>query len=249
LIVNTDDRVDVVLLSKLVGNAAVGIYSLPYRFYAALSILPYGIMGAMLPSLSKSSWGHDEKHRCSTAMQLLYAASLFLILASMLLADELVRFAVGPGYQGSATVLKILAWATIPTFMNYALNIFLLARNQERVFLRTAAVCTVVNIVANLVLIPRYSYFAAAAVTILTEIVLLGQNVFLIHKSVGYVPMPRRLLWNTMAFAVMLIGAYGAARYLPAVTVGILALTVFAMYLYVANRVFRSVQEGTAFAS
>jgi O-antigen/teichoic acid export membrane protein len=249
LIVNTYDRVDVVLLSKLVGNAAVGIYSLPYRLYAALSILPFGIMGTLFPSLSKSSWGQDEKTRCSIAMQLLYAAALFLILASMLLADVLVQFVLGPGYQGSAGVLRILAWATIPTFMNYALNIFLLARNQERVFLRTAAVCTVVNIVANLVLIPRYSYFAAAAVTILTEIVLLGQNVFLIHKSVGYVPMPRRLLWNTVAFAAVLIAAYGSARYLPAVAVATLALTIFAMYLYAANRVFPPTQEGTAYAS
>jgi O-antigen/teichoic acid export membrane protein len=235
LIVNTYDRVDVVLLSKLVGNAAVGIYSLPYRLYAALSILPYGIMGTLLPSLSKSSWGQDEKKRCSIAMQLLYAAALFLILASMLLADVLVRSILGPGYHDSAAVLKILAWATIPTFMNYALNIFLLARNQERVFLRTAAVCTVLNISANLVLIPRYSYFAAAAVTILTEIVLLGQNVFLIHKSVGYVPMPRRLLWNTVAFAVTSIAAYGTALYLPAIAVTPTALAIFAAYLYAAN--------------
>src|SRR6202140_3717059 len=40
LIGNTYDRIDVVLLSKLVGNTAVGIYSLPYRAFAALSILP-----------------------------------------------------------------------------------------------------------------------------------------------------------------------------------------------------------------
>src|SRR6266436_8768574 len=152
LVGNTYDRIDVVLLSKLVGNTAVGIYSLPYRAFAALSILPYGVMGTLLPSLAKSAWNQDERKRCRETMQLLYAAALFLILGAMLLADATVRFALGPGYQGSAAVLKILAWATVPAFLNCALNTFLLARNRERVFLRTASICTVVNVTANLLL-------------------------------------------------------------------------------------------------
>ncbi len=250
LVVNTYDRVDVVLLSKLVGNAAVGIYSLPYRAYAALSILPYGIMGTLLPSLAKSAWGQDEGKRCRVTMQLLYAAALFLILGTMLLADAAVRFALGPGYQSSALVLKILAWATIPMFLNYALNTFLLAKNRERVFLRTASVCTVVNVVANLVLIPRYSYIAAASVTILTELVLLGQNLPLVHKALGYVPMPKRAVRNSLVFAATLMVAHESARLLPALEVAALGLAIFAAYLYAANRVPPPAgQRGAAYAA
>src|SRR5580704_3928651 len=80
LIGSTYDHVDVVLLSKLVGNTAVAVYSLPYRAYTALSILPFGIMGTLLPSLAKSEWGQDERKRCNMTLQLLYAAALFLIL-------------------------------------------------------------------------------------------------------------------------------------------------------------------------
>jgi O-antigen/teichoic acid export membrane protein len=236
LITNTYDRVDVILLSKLVGNAAVGIYSLPYRAYAALSILPYGIMGTLLPSLSRSSWGQDERARCRVTMQLLYAAALFLILGTMLLADAGVRFALGAGYEGSVAVFKILAWATVPAFLNYALNMFLLARNRERAFLRTASVCTAVNVVANLLLIPRYSYIAAATVTVLTELVLLGQNLALMHKSVGYVPLPRRALRNSLVFVATLIAAHEGARFLPALGVAAGTLAIFAVYLCAANR-------------
>jgi O-antigen/teichoic acid export membrane protein len=173
LIANTYDRLDVLLLSKMVGNVAVGIYSMPYRAYAALSIFPYALMGTLLPGLARSSWGQDEKNRCSTTMQILFAAALFLVMASMLFANTVIQIVLGSGYSESAPVLKILAWATLPMFMNYALNTFLLARGRERLFLRTASVCTVVNIIANLILIPRYSYLAAASVTILTELVLL----------------------------------------------------------------------------
>jgi len=250
LVVNTYDRVDVVLLSKLVGNTAVGIYSLPYRAYAALSILPSGIMGTLLPSLARSSWGQDERKRCGVTMQLLYAAALFLILGAMLLADAGVQFVLGPGYQGSAAVLKILAWATVPAFLNYALNTFLLARNRERVFLRTASVCTVVNVTANLLLIPRYSYIAAAAVTILTELVLLGQNVALAGKVLGYVPLPNRALRNSLVFAATLVLAHESARFLPTLGVAAGCLALFAVYLYAANRVLPPAgQGGTAYAA
>lgn len=236
LIGNTYDRVDVILLSKLVGNTAVGIYSVPYRAFLALSILPYGIMGTLLPSLSRSAWDQDERERCGVTMQLLYAAALFLILVTMLLADPAVRLMLGTGYQGSVAVFKILAWATVPSFLNYALNIFLLARNREWVFLRTASVCTVVNVVANLLLIPRYSYIAAAGVTILTEVVLLGQNVALIRKTLGYVPLPKRAVWNSLVFAAMLIAAHESARFLPSLGVAAGAVAIFAAYLCAANR-------------
>jgi len=244
LITSTYDRVDVIILSKLVGNVAVGIYSLPYRAYAALSIFPYGIMGTLLPSLAKSAWNQDERDRCQVTMQLLYAAALLMILGAMLLSDAVVGFVLGPDYQESAAVLKILAWATVPTFLNYALNTFLLARNQERVFVRTASVCTVVNVVANFLLIPRYSYIAAAGVTILTELVLLGQNLALVRKSLGYVPWPRRALRNSLVFAAALIVAHESARFLPALSVAAGAIAIFALYLYAANRVLWRADPG-----
>jgi O-antigen/teichoic acid export membrane protein len=94
----------------------------------------------------------------------------------------------------------------------------------------------VVNVAANLLLIPRYSYIAAAGVTILTELVLLGQNLALLHKSLGYVPLPQRALRNSLVFAATLIAAHESARFLPALGVAAGALAIFAVYLCAANR-------------
>jgi O-antigen/teichoic acid export membrane protein len=238
LIGNTYDRVDVILLAKMIGSAAAGIYSLPYRAYATLSILPWGIMSASLPSLAKSNWDQDERKRCITTMQLLYAAALFVILCIMLLANDLVRIVLGASYIDSATVLKILSWATIPMFLNYALNTFLLAKRHEKVFLRTASVCLVANVAANILLIPRYSYFAAAGVTVFTELVLFSQNLFLTHKLLGYVPMPALALRNSIVFAMIIGVALGMARFLPTLIVAGGALIIFAAHLLTAHRAF-----------
>jgi len=235
LIVNLYDRLDVVLLSKLAGNLAVGIYATPYRVLSTLQCLPGGLMTALLPSLSRSLWDDKESQRCDDVMTVLYVAALLFILVTMLLADPVVLLALGKSYAGSALVLKILIWATIPMFLNFGLNMFLLARSREKLFLRTASVCFVVNVVANLVLIPRFSYFAAAGVTIATELVLLVQNVFIVRSSLGFLPMPGKFLRVSIGFVLLLGAGVTAMQHLPIFANAALFVVVFVLYLYVSG--------------
>jgi O-antigen/teichoic acid export membrane protein len=235
LIVNLYDRIDVILLSRLAGNFAVGIYALPYRGFAMLQMIPYGLMGALLPSLSKSDWDAHARERSAQIMKFLYLAALFSIQATTLLGHTVIGFAFGEAYQASARVLEILIWATIPMFLNFGLNTFLLARNREKVFLRTASVCLFVNIAANAILIPRYSYVAAASVTILTEIALLIQNVLLMREHFGFVPLPEKLWRVNIGFLLTLGVGLTALPHLPAVAVTFATLSLFAIYLYVSK--------------
>lgn len=246
IIVDIYDRVDVVLLSKLAGNAAVGLYVMPYRILPMLQVLPYGLMGVLLPTLSATEQRPGEKESSSQALGLLYASALFFALGAMLLSDVGIALALGLRYQGSAVALKILIWATIPMFLNNVYNTLLLARNREKVFLATASVCMVANIASNLVLIPLYSYRAAAAVTILTELVLLAQNVVLVKRTLGYLPLPHNLAGSSLAFAVMLTVALPALRWVPPLVVGGVAVVVFGTYLYASRTVQFSLRSHSA---
>jgi len=235
LIVNLYDRLDVILLSKLAGSVAVGIYATPYRVLGTLQCLPAGLMAALLPSLSRSRWDYRESKRCGDVMTLLYVAALISILGTMLLADRMVLLLLGRDYMESALVLKILIWATIPMFLNFALNMFLLARSREKVFLRTAFVCLVVNVIANLILIPHFSYVAAAGVTIITELVLLVQNVFLVRGNLGFLPMPGKFIRTSTGFLLVLGAGLTAMQHLPAFVNAVAFVMVFAFYLYISG--------------
>jgi len=232
LIVNTYDRLDVVLLSKLAGNVAAGIYSLPYRAFGLLQILPYGIMGVLLPRLATARSASGDRSDCRKVMSILFGAALLAILAVMLLADVVTQTVLGPRYEGSAVAMKILIWATIPMYLNYGFNTFLLARNRERVLLRTASVCLAFNVIANLLLIPRYSFRAAAATTILTELVLLAQNVFLVRETLGFLPHPAKMLRIFTVFVAVLSMSLLAAHFVDVLPASLLGLSVFSIYLY-----------------
>jgi O-antigen/teichoic acid export membrane protein len=139
---------------------------------------------------------------------------------------------LGARYMDSAQVLKYLIWASIPMYLNFALNIGLLATGRERVFLLTSSICLAVNFVGNLVLIPRFSWRAAAVLTIATELVLLAQNVYWIRRAIGRVPLPWGGARTSLAFVVLMAAALGAGRFVSMPLVGTVCLLFFILYLH-----------------
>jgi len=196
-----------------------------------VGIIPYAIMGALLPMLSESAWDCDKEQLCSKAMRLMFSIALLAILAVMLLANPLVLVVFGHTYGDSAAVLQILIWSTIPIYLNYALNTTLLSSGNERLFILTALVCTIFNLAANVLLVPRYSYFAASGVTIATECVLLGQNLFFVARKLGRIPLPRHVVGLTLSFlAILALGMVADRLGAPRIPVGIAGLGLFVAY-------------------
>jgi O-antigen/teichoic acid export membrane protein len=232
LIVNTYDRIDTILLSRLAGMAAAGLYSIPYRVYATLQIIPYGLLGALLPVISREDQQGNAAYRCARVMQFLYPTSLLAVLGAATLARPMVLLLLGPEYDGSATAMKILAWATVPMFLNYAVNVLLLAGSREKVFLWTASVCLFFNLSANLYFIPRFSFQAAAVVTVLTELLLFAQNMYLAKRFFGRLVLPQHGARITMAFVGAWIVIFLLPRFTSSLFAGLLATAGFALFSF-----------------
>ena len=229
------DRLDVFVLARLAGSAAVGVYSMSYRVLATVLILPYGIMGALLPVLARSGWNSDKTACCSRTMRLLYSVALFVIISTNLLATPVIRLVLGAAYERSSLLLRILIWATMPMFLNFALNTTLLAVGREKVFLITATLCSVFNLAANVTLVPRFSNVASAAITVATELLLFGLNLFFVQRTLGRVPLPQRIGTLTMVSLGLLIGAKIAETYAPELVVAGVTLVLFSGYLIFDN--------------
>ena len=230
LIVNVYDRVDVVILSKLAGTFATGIYSMPYRAFSTIQIIPYGVMGALLPGLSSSKFDAAAKDTSSRAMTFLYLISLLIILGTMAFARPLVLLALGDTYASSIKTIQILVWAGVPAFLNFVLNTMLLATGREKVFLWTSTVCSVFNIAANLLLIPRFSFYGAAVVTVFTELLLFGQNCYFSKKYLGSVLLPKDGASSTIAFLAVFAGFLLLERQVGELWAGALAFAAFGIF-------------------
>lgn len=251
LVINLYDRVDILLLSKLAGDYATGVYGAAYRPLNVLQLLPYGVLYSLLPALAREERPAEERDRLGKAMGLLLCAALLIVLATTAFADALVPLLFGSRYRAAAGALKILVWAVILRYLNYALNTRLLVAGRERLLLATALVCLAVNVAGNVLLIPRFSWRAAAAVTIATELAVFAQNVYWLRRVVGKVPAPFGWARMSLVFAGLLgIALAGARAGLPALA-GVACVFSFLAYLYRAGLAgeFAAVWDSAAGAS
>ena len=231
-VANLYDRLDVIMLSKLAGDYATGVYSAAYRPIATVQLLPYGVLNSLLPTFARGSFARAEKERLEKAMGLLFSAALVVVLTTVVFADALVPLVLGTRFAESSPALKILIWAVILRYFNYALNTRLLAGGHESVFVVTSLVCLAVNIVGNLLFIPMFSWRAAAILTIVTELALLAQNVYWVRRLVGSLPRPLGWARISMVFAVLLAARVAGARVVSPLGIGSACLLLFLIYLY-----------------
>jgi O-antigen/teichoic acid export membrane protein len=232
-VANLYDRLDVVLLSKLAGDYATGIYGAAYRSITMVQLLPYGLLYSLLPTLSRGDSAQaGPREKLEKAMGLLLTVAFIIVLGTMVFADTVVPKLLGAGFAESATALKVLIWAVILRYINYGLNMKLLAAGHERVFVVTSAVCLGVNVIGNLVFIPIFSWKAAAVLTIVTELTLLSQNIYWLRRTAGAVPMPLGWARMSIAFVVTLIAILAGGRLVSPLLAGTACLLTFLFYLY-----------------
>ena len=166
-------RIDMVMLSMMKNNVAVGLYAAPYRLIDALSVIPSAFMGVMFPIFSK--YYTSSKNSLTLAFQ--KAIKILLIIAipigigTTILADKIIIFVYNNDYIPSILVLKILIWASMLSFISWTPATLLNSTNRARILMLVTLVGAIVNICLNFLLIPQMSYVGAAVATVASELI------------------------------------------------------------------------------
>src|SRR5207249_9820698 len=80
-----------------------------------------------------------------------------------LMAEPIIRLLAGEEYlPHSANALRVLIWFLPFSFTNALLQYVLIALNRQRFITGAFVLATGFNVLANLLLIPRFSYIGAA---------------------------------------------------------------------------------------
>ena len=177
LLNNVFFRADVqVLQSK--GSAVVGYYANAYKVLDAAGAVPSSFVLALFPVMARRATeiGADGSlaRIYRLAAKLLMTVALPLAVLVSFGATDLTRWFWGAAFlPDSARALQILIWFLPLSFFNGLTQYVLISLGLQRRITPAFALAAAFNLAANLLLIPRYSYVAAAGVTIATEVVLL----------------------------------------------------------------------------
>lgn len=178
-------RLNVVMLSIMMGATATGIYSAAFRAVEASKTAHLAIFAALYPAMA------EERHRWSSnpeqsermyrdqrfALRYLLAGATVISLILSVLAKPLVLLLYGNEFSASAGVLQILAWTLIPFTINTYLTLSFLASNGEKLVGRALTVSLLGLLILNLWWIPARGPEGGAWAALVAECI---QSAFLL---------------------------------------------------------------------
>jgi O-antigen/teichoic acid export membrane protein len=200
-------RADVPILQHFRPFAEVGWYQFAYKPFEALQFIPLAVQAVVYPLLAVYFREPGPRLRIAYArfFKILVVLGWPLTIGTFVLAPQvggLFRL-----FPESIPSLRILALGIVFLFANSAFTAMLYAIDRQDLFAWATGVAVAVNIGLNLLLIPRFGYLGASAVTVVTEAALSVAGWFFVARR-------ERLPWLRVTWRTLLAGALmGAALY------------------------------------
>ena len=176
--------IDLVMLTKLVGDYANGIYNATYKLIAVLNLFYSVYTAVIFPVMSKFFKNDKRLLVISYEKSIKYLMLLMIPLAigTMIYSLDIIQLIYGNQYDDAASVLSILIWTVCLLFISGASNILLNASHKEVTVTKIYAIAAVFNIVLNFFMIPHFSYNGAAVTTVLSDMLIVALQTYVIHK-------------------------------------------------------------------
>ncbi len=213
-------KADTVLLSLFRDNATVGVYAVAYNLIFSLMLLSHSVNLAVFPALSRASGDRAAiAHLASRAMKYLLIVGVPIAFGGALLAPRLIPLLYTDAFRQSATVLRIVIWVLPLMFLTEFCGYYANAIHRERAAGLAALVMAGVNIACNVICIPLFGVWAAAIITVITEVVFLGQYLWILRDR-GVLRTLTGLGWRPVLASIGMVAA------LIALPVHLLPLTV-----------------------
>lgn len=226
--------VDSIIISKIIGTAAVGVYAVAYKFTYAFQFLPMAFVAALYPGMSAMVGKKDTDGLTRLFDDAIWYMSVLgapIAFGLWAVAGEAIALA-GDGYEKAAPVLAVLIFVLIPIFLDFPVGSLLNAANRQVTKTAVMGMTMVINVLLNLALIPVFGILGAAYSAV-------ASFVFLFVAGFWFVPRiipaygTRRLLATVVPIVCSAAVMGLAARMLLPLTGFLLVLPV-AVVIYVA---------------
>ena len=151
-------RMDVLMIRHLVGDHETGIYAAAVRISELFWVVPGMLCAALMPALVRAK-GRDfdlYTRRLHGLFALMAFFGYICVGAIWLVGGRLISVFYGAEFDGSHSILLVHLWAAIPMALGIARSSYLVAEGYLTFALVANLFGAVVNLVLNLILIPRY---------------------------------------------------------------------------------------------
>jgi O-antigen/teichoic acid export membrane protein len=210
------DQIDTVMLRYMRSENEVGIYVASYSMMT-ISMSFVVILGQVFfPLLSQTTGKNhaNEQRYLGWLGQASLGLALPIATGGFILAEPLTRFVLGSQYTGTATLFRWLMLTVVAGPMASYFGSQLIPIARERKYLASVVAGATLNVVLNLLLIPRYGAIAATMTTAISQTVVAFMNYYFVRD------LPRPSLLGALGLSVtasgiMAAGLLGVRSFFP----------------------------------
>jgi len=176
---------DSLLMSKMLTVKELGWWSVPYKIVFAFQFIPVALSASVYPVFSglfvteKTALGPlFEK-----SWRYLFAIIFPLALGIIVIAGPFINFVYGSVYQPSVVPLQLLVISLIFGYLAFITGALLNATNKQKIQTGLIAASLILNVMLNLILLPRLRIQGAAISAICSNFILFAGGFYFSRKQ------------------------------------------------------------------
>lgn len=173
-------QLDVIMLNNISGNVQTAIYLTAKKILDIILMFPAIISTIMLPKISSKE---IKKEEVIEIIKKIVYLSLAIGIITILCSKYIILLAFGKEFIDSYKVLNLFALVLPCIFLNSFISTFLIGCGKEKKVLFINTFGTILNIIINFILIPKYLAFGAATATIITIVINFVQYIYYFVKT------------------------------------------------------------------
>ena len=179
-------------LGVLATNEEVGVYNLAARTAALTSFILIAVNSIAAPKFSEMYENNDQigLQRVAKESALIATVMATPALLAFIIMPEFIMSIFGEDFKNGSTVLSILAISQFVNVCTGSVGYLLLMSGNEKKMRNNMFLCTLINIVLNIILIPELGIVGAA---LATASVMILQNIIAViiaWKSLNIITLP-----------------------------------------------------------
>ncbi len=168
--------IDSIMLSFINGDTAVGHYNAAYNLMMYSLFIPIIFNTVVFPILAGYALKPvtDGLSRVSELyLRYMVILSVTLVTFMAIFAPQIIITIYGVQYAPSIGALQILIFSVAFVYLSSPFTRVLEVLNMQRLVMVITAFGACFNVIANIIVIPQYSFYGASITTVLTELIML----------------------------------------------------------------------------
>ena len=198
-ILNVSDRM---MISKMVGNDAVGIYSTLYTVSSISLLVWSAINSSFIPYLYQNIEKKENKIK-ELSLALMGAYAIIAVMLTFL-APEIVKILATKEYYEAIYIMPPIAAGVFLTSVSNMYSNLLIYHKKTNYIMYSSIIAAIVNLILNYICIKTFGYMAAAYTTLIAYIVLAGTQAMFARK-ITFKKTGRKSIYNDNAVFIMAI--------------------------------------------